>query len=66
MTLGEVLREAGLIEDRRDGWNVFYRIVDQSIFLVIEAAKAALGETVQPPLAVPNGCDCPKCSAVPV
>jgi ArsR family transcriptional regulator len=58
-----VLREAGLIEDRRDGWNVFYRIANPSVFLVIDAARNALGETGAPRPAVPDGCPCPKCSA---
>jgi DNA-binding transcriptional ArsR family regulator len=61
-----VLREAGLIEDRRDGWNVFYRIADPSIYQVIDAARLALGEASAPHPAVPEGCDCPKCNAVTV
>ncbi len=27
-----VLREAGIIEDRREGWNVYYRVVDRRIY----------------------------------
>ena len=30
-----VLREAGLIQDRRDGWNVFYRVAEPRIFAVL-------------------------------
>jgi ArsR family transcriptional regulator len=61
-----VLREAGLIEDRREGWNVFYRIADPSVFQVIDAARLALGEAEAPRHVVPDGCACPKCSAVAV
>jgi ArsR family transcriptional regulator len=39
-----VLREAGLIEDRREGWNVFYRLVDPGVLGVLDAARAALDE----------------------
>src|SRR5512141_2171123 len=34
-----VLREAGLVEDRRDGWNIFYRVVDQRIYDVLNAVR---------------------------
>jgi ArsR family transcriptional regulator len=61
-----VLREAGLIEDRRDGWNVFYRIVDPSVFLVIDAARKALGGDQVLPRPAPVECACPKCSGVAV
>ncbi len=27
-----VLREAGLIHDRRDGWNIYYRVTDPRVF----------------------------------
>src|SRR5512142_2072079 len=30
-----VLREAGLIRDRRDGWNVFYRVVEPRVFDIL-------------------------------
>lgn len=59
-----VLREAGLIQDRRDGWNVFYRVSEPRIFDVLEAVEQML-----PPPQVIGGarpavsCSCPKCSA---
>ena len=34
-----VLREAGLIQDRRDGWNVFYRVAEPRIFAIIAAVE---------------------------
>lgn len=62
-----VLREAGLVEDRRDGWNIFYRVVKPEIYAVIEAATAITGEAHRP---LPQErkedvCACPKCSPVP-
>lgn len=59
-----VLREAGLIADRRDGWNVFYRVVEPRIFTVLSAVEQIIAPRsgmAQPPQAVP--CSCPKCSA---
>ncbi len=38
-----VLREAGLIQDRRDGWNVFYHVAEPRIFAVLTAVEDILG-----------------------
>ena len=66
-----VLREARLVTDRRDGWNIFYRASQPEIYTVIDAmnafsgaadaggpdrAQAALQERV---------CPCPKCNPDP-
>lgn len=58
-----VLREAGLIQDRRDGWNVFYRVVDPHIYVVLTAAQRMLppGDALLPARPV-VACPCPKCS----
>ena len=59
-----VLREAGLVGDRRDGWNVFYHIARPEIFAVIEGAQAALGlSRPRSSRKYPEAdCPCPKCS----
>jgi ArsR family transcriptional regulator len=61
-----VLRQAGLVEFRRDGLNIFYRVVKPEIFLVLDAINSALGK---PMLRVAHkhaaaNCPCPKCNAV--
>jgi DNA-binding transcriptional ArsR family regulator len=58
-----VLREAGLIQDRRDGWNVFYRVADPKIYAVLDAVQHVLGETSAPHLKAGVHCPCPKCNA---
>ena len=58
-----VLREAGLIQDRRDGWNIFYRVSDKRIYEVLNAVRRITGQDepeVKKPI-VP--CTCPKCNA---
>ena len=58
-----VLREAGLVQDRRDGWNIFYRVADERIYEVLNAMRRITGQgepEARKPL-VP--CACPKCSA---
>jgi DNA-binding transcriptional ArsR family regulator len=57
-----VLRRAGLIADRREGWNVYYRVVDPQVFQVLDTARLALGLAAAG-LAMPANCACPKCDA---
>jgi DNA-binding transcriptional ArsR family regulator len=63
-----LLREAGLIQDRRDGWNIFYRVTKPEVFALIDATGEMAGEgfpqaSESPPARkkVP-GCPCPKCN----
>lgn len=58
-----VLREAGLVQDRRDGWNIFYRVTDDRIYEVLNAVRRITGQSepeVKKPI-VP--CTCPRCSS---
>jgi ArsR family transcriptional regulator len=58
-----VLREAGLVDDQRDGWNVYYRVSKPDIFKVIDAAGQALGESWRPSIpAIIASCSCPHCT----
>lgn len=64
-----VLRQAGLVADRREGWNVYYRVTMPEIYALLDAALAA----VQPADAAllwihparPAACPCPKCQLEP-
>ena len=38
-----VLRDAGLVTDRRDGWNIFYKVIQPEIFRVIDSMNAFSG-----------------------
>jgi ArsR family transcriptional regulator len=58
-----VLRETGLIQDRRDGWNIYYRVVKPEIFTVLDAARSLMGS---PPFIPPGSgvkCPCPHCNS---
>ena len=62
-----VLRDAGLVKDRREGWNNYYRVVQSEIFAVIEAAGAVTsggrrrGARLPRPATLDN-CPCPRCA----
>lgn len=57
-----VLRENGLIQDRRDGWNIFYSVTKKQIFDVLDAMYQ-MTNAQRPELNHPKSpCCCPKCS----
>jgi len=58
------LREAGIVADRRDGWNIFYRVIKPEIYEVINAVYSASGRAFLGSLAeTPANCTCPNCKA---
>jgi ArsR family transcriptional regulator len=61
-----VLRKAGLIADRRDGMNMFYRITQPEVLNLLDAACTMVGGTPRIRLesAIPHACPCPKCADV--
>lgn len=64
-----VLREAGLIQDRRDGWNIFYRVIKPEIYAVVEAARSIVGDAgdsqrVTEERKRNEDCECPKCNEI--
>lgn len=61
-----VLREAGLILDRRDGWNIFYRVIKPEIYAIIDAAHEFTGMDPGRKLKPRDQdefdlCTCPRC-----
>ena len=65
-----VLREAGLVQDRRDGWNIFYRVSQPQVYAVIDAAQSASGGSrstsrrkIESSARLQN-CTCPHCAPV--
>lgn len=58
-----VLREGGLIQDRRDGWNIFYRVVDTRIFEVLDSVQRITGQALPEMPRAGIHCSCPRCMA---
>ena len=54
-----VLRDAGLVESRKDGLSVFYRLVDD---VVLDLLEATLGPADDNAPEVLNTCPCPHCA----
>jgi DNA-binding transcriptional ArsR family regulator len=62
------LREAGLVEDRREGWNIYYSVVSPEIFTLIDAAAEMVAGkennilTKHKARTSKKPCSCPKCN----
>jgi ArsR family transcriptional regulator len=64
------LREADLIQDRREGWNIYYRVTRPQVFEIIDAALQLNGahrrrRVKSMKSAAPENCPCPKCNPTP-
>ena len=58
-----VLRDQGIITDRRDGWNVFYQVVEPKVFEIIDTARELVFGENPPEIKVnAEDCTCPKCT----
>ncbi len=59
-----VLREAGMVADRRDGWNIYYRLADPRLIPLLDALASATGAEPTKHHARRAGerCPCPRCS----
>jgi ArsR family transcriptional regulator len=58
-----VLREAVLVEDRRDGARIFYRVIKPEVFELVEYANNFSGEqTIHISKTKIADCPCPKCN----
>jgi len=58
-----VLRQAGLIRDRRDGWNIYYQIADERIFEVLDMVRRMTGMEKADLKKPATACACPKCNS---
>jgi ArsR family transcriptional regulator len=62
-----VLREAGLVQDRRDGWNVHYRVTQPLVFALLDVALTMTGGQLNRRQlahgAELSNCPCPRCAA---
>jgi ArsR family transcriptional regulator len=59
------LREAGLVEDRREGTRIYYRVIKPEVFNLVDAAIQISG---MKPVNIKNvkvdDCPCPRCNPV--
>jgi DNA-binding transcriptional ArsR family regulator len=59
-----VLREAGLIADRREGWNIFYQVINPQIYDLLDAVSRLTGAVIPEAMNSKVICTCPQCNPV--
>jgi len=55
------LRDAGIVTSRRDGLQVYYRLVDDQVMALLHYL---IGSPEQDGMEVLEGCNCPSCSTI--
>jgi len=62
-----ILKEARLVEARRDGLNLYYRATQPQIFSLLDALGSVTGAPAKPPQHkhAQVRCPCPKCNVKP-
>jgi ArsR family transcriptional regulator len=58
-----ILKQAGLLEARRDGLNLYYRVAKPEVFSILEALRTVTGAAAKPHQHkhARAKCPCPKC-----
>ncbi len=61
-----ILKQVGLVETRRDGLNLYYRVIKPEIFDVLDTLSSVTGVTTKRPKHkhANTNCPCPKCNSV--
>jgi len=58
-----VLREAGLLQVNRAGWNIYYSVSDPAVFSILDKIQAITGSSSTSALTHPQHCPCPECQS---
>jgi len=60
-----ILRQAGLVVDRRDGWNIYYSLTDPRLLDLIILARIIRGGEIKAEHNSTTPCPCPHCAKKP-
>jgi ArsR family transcriptional regulator len=59
-----LLRDAGLVEDRREGWRIYYHVTSPQVFEIMDAVGRLTGcDTPRQSRTVLDDCSCPACES---
>jgi DNA-binding transcriptional ArsR family regulator len=57
-----VLKNSGIIEETRQGRNIFYKLIDMNAIKVIDSLNLGVRKSTKEKPLPSNKCPCPKCS----
>ena len=59
-----LMKQAGLVEPRRDGLNLYYRVIKPEVFTLLDSLKSVTGVSPELPKHkhANADCPCPKCN----
>jgi len=59
-----ILKQAGLLDSRRDGLNLYYRVIKPEVFSILDAVRSVTGISPRLPehKHARANCPCPKCN----
>jgi len=57
------LRKAGILAKRREGWNIYYRVINVEIYTLLDSAYQLTGTPRSASEVVPSNCSCPQCGS---
>jgi len=58
----KILKDAEIVSDRRDGWNMYYRVTRPEVYEIMDTMIAVTGQPEEIPHAHSSvECPCPKC-----
>lgn len=61
-----VLRTAGLVQERREGWNIYYSVIRQELFEILDSVGRLAGprtNNASESRGVLDNCPCPHCNS---
>jgi ArsR family transcriptional regulator len=61
-----ILKQAGLLEARREGLNLYYRVIKPGVFNVLDALQSIINVSEKLPRHkhAKTDCPCPKCNSI--
>lgn len=59
----KILREAGIVDIRRDGSNIYYRVILDPVFNLLDLIRKMTGQDAEVANYTQSQCECPKCKS---
>jgi len=58
----KILREAGIVDIHREGSNIYYRVILNPVYALLDLARKMTGQALEVQSINQSQCTCPKCN----